>query len=68
MSTSSQFPPPSPASLLASSSMRLWRPAAQRNLRNQWSKLSTFRQQKVRALTTNKNDSPATNKRRRRRV
>ncbi|KAJ0233851.1 Uncharacterized protein HA466_0278710 [Hirschfeldia incana] len=58
MSTS-QFPPPaspspatssrslaspSPASL-SSSSMRLWRPAAQRNLRNQWSKLSTFRQQ-----------------------
>lgn len=25
--------------------MRLWRPAAQRNLRNQWSKLSTCRQQ-----------------------
>ncbi|CAH8270424.1 unnamed protein product [Arabidopsis lyrata] len=40
----SQFPPPaSPASL--SSSMRLWRPAAQRNLRNQWSKLSNCRQQ-----------------------
>ena len=48
MSTSSQFPPPaspSPASLSSSSSMRLWRPAAQRNLRNQWSKLSTFWQQ-----------------------
>ncbi|KAG2310035.1 hypothetical protein Bca4012_024552 [Brassica carinata] len=54
MSTS-QFPPPaspSPAtssrSLPSSSpspSMRLWRPAAQRNLRNQWSKLPTFRQQ-----------------------
>ncbi|KAL1196768.1 hypothetical protein V5N11_024586 [Cardamine amara subsp. amara] len=55
----SQFPPPaspspasssrslassSPASL-SSSSMRLWKPAAQRNLRNQWSKLSTCRQQ-----------------------
>ncbi|KFK25165.1 hypothetical protein AALP_AA8G074900 [Arabis alpina] len=51
-----EFPPPvspspasssrslaSPASF--SSSTRLWRPAAQRNLRNQWSKLSTCRQQ-----------------------
>nr|VDD14661.1 unnamed protein product [Brassica oleracea] len=39
----SQFPPPaspspsqSPASLSSSSSMRLWRPAAQSNRRNQW--------------------------------
>ncbi|KAF8099028.1 hypothetical protein N665_0254s0029 [Sinapis alba] len=68
MSTS-QFPPPaspspatssrslaslspSPASL--SSSMRLWRPAAQRNLRNQWSKLPTCRQQWVAAYSVGK--------------
>ncbi|KAL0680704.1 hypothetical protein Bca4012_047551 [Brassica carinata] len=62
MSTS-QFPPPaspspspSPASLSSSSSssMRLWRPAAQRNLRNQWSKLSTFRQQWLAACSGGK--------------
>ncbi|VVB13656.1 unnamed protein product [Arabis nemorensis] len=60
-----EFPPPaspspasstrslassSPASL--SSSMRLWRPAAQRNLRNQWSKLSTCRQQWIAACSS----------------
>ncbi|XP_022737134.1 uncharacterized protein LOC111290002 isoform X2 [Durio zibethinus] len=28
-----------------SSSARLWRPAAQRNLRNQWSKMASYRQQ-----------------------
>ncbi|CAH2073600.1 unnamed protein product [Thlaspi arvense] len=42
-------PSPSPASL--SSSTRLWRPAAQRNLRNQWSKLSTCRQQWIAACS-----------------
>ncbi|CAN6992035.1 unnamed protein product [Brassica oleracea var. botrytis] len=51
-------PSPSPASLTSSSSssssMRLWRPAAQRNLRNQWSKLSTFRQQWVAACSGGK--------------
>ncbi|CAN1839847.1 hypothetical protein LINPERHAP1_LOCUS35888 [Linum perenne] len=36
VSTSSPLPPPS-------SVTRLWRPAAQRNLRNQWSKLASFR-------------------------
>ncbi|CAN8256908.1 unnamed protein product [Cochlearia groenlandica] len=55
----SQFPPPasspSPASFSSSSSSsssaRLWRPSAQRNLRNQWSKLSTFRQQWIEACS-----------------
>lgn len=37
---------PSPAaSPLPASAARLWRPAAQRNLRNQWSKLASCRQQ-----------------------
>ncbi|OMO51210.1 hypothetical protein CCACVL1_29933, partial [Corchorus capsularis] len=36
-STSSPMPP--------SSFARLWRPAAQRNLRNQWSKMASYRQQ-----------------------
>ncbi|XVF11820.1 hypothetical protein REPUB_Repub08aG0060100 [Reevesia pubescens] len=36
---SSSFPVP------ASSSARLWRPSAQRNLRNQWSKMASYRQQ-----------------------
>ncbi|KAK6148591.1 hypothetical protein DH2020_019503 [Rehmannia glutinosa] len=35
----SSTPPPS-----SSSAARLWRPAAQRNLRNQWSKLNSLRQ------------------------
>ncbi|EOA19569.1 hypothetical protein CARUB_v10002621mg [Capsella rubella] len=39
----------SPAS--SSSSMRLWRPAAQRNLRNQWSILSNCRQQWIAACS-----------------
>ncbi|CAA7026972.1 unnamed protein product [Microthlaspi erraticum] len=62
----SQFPPPaspspasslrslassSPSSASVSSSMRLWRPASQRNLRNQWSKLSTCRQQWIAACS-----------------
>lgn len=39
-STSSVSPsPPPPASVL-----RLWRPAAQRNVRNQWSKMASYRQ------------------------
>ncbi|XP_012488959.1 uncharacterized protein LOC105802072 [Gossypium raimondii] len=37
-SRSSPFP-------LSSSSERLWRPAAQRNMRNQWSKIASYRQQ-----------------------
>ncbi|XP_062116665.1 uncharacterized protein LOC133830665 [Humulus lupulus] len=37
--------PVSTPSPLAPSVARLWRPAAQRNLRNQWSKLSALRQQ-----------------------
>ncbi|KAH0895522.1 hypothetical protein HID58_045090 [Brassica napus] len=54
-SLASPSPSPSPASLSSSSSsMRLWRPAAQRNLRNQWSKLSTFRQQWVAACSGGK--------------
>ncbi|RVW85584.1 hypothetical protein CK203_037555 [Vitis vinifera] len=36
---SSKTPQPPP------SVIRLWRPAAQRNLRNQWSKLASYRQQ-----------------------
>ncbi|CAF1788889.1 unnamed protein product [Brassica napus] len=39
----SQFHPP--ASPSPASSMRLWRPAAQRNLRNQWLKMSACRKQ-----------------------
>ncbi|PRQ16305.1 hypothetical protein RchiOBHm_Chr7g0182771 [Rosa chinensis] len=39
-----QTPTQSP-SPLAASSARLWRPTAQRNLRNQWSKLASLRQQ-----------------------
>ena len=38
-SPSSKTPQPPP------SVIRLWRPAAQRNLRNQWSKLASYRQQ-----------------------
>ncbi|XP_048130890.1 uncharacterized protein LOC115754591 isoform X3 [Rhodamnia argentea] len=37
--------PPPAVSPLPSSAARLWRPAAQRNLRNQWSKLASCRQQ-----------------------
>lgn len=37
-------PVPPPASML-----RLWRPAAQRNLRNQWSKMASYRQQWISA-------------------
>ncbi|XP_031259200.1 uncharacterized protein LOC116117300 [Pistacia vera] len=39
-SSSILSPQPPPSSLL-----RLWRPAAQRNLRNQWSKMASYRQQ-----------------------
>ncbi|KAL2482382.1 hypothetical protein Fot_43826 [Forsythia ovata] len=40
LSTTQPLPSPSPSPVPAPSSvMRLWRPAAQRNLRNQWSKL-----------------------------
>ncbi|KAK9926097.1 hypothetical protein M0R45_023349 [Rubus argutus] len=42
--TPSPSPSPSPSPLAASSS-RLWRPSAQRNLRNQWSKLASLRQE-----------------------
>lgn len=42
--TPSSSPSPSPSPLAASSS-RLWRPTAQRNLRNQWSKLASLRQE-----------------------
>lgn len=43
---SPQTPSPSASpSPLASSSSRLWRPTAQRNLRNQWSKLASLRQE-----------------------
>ncbi|CAN7141571.1 unnamed protein product [Brassica rapa subsp. narinosa] len=45
----SQFPPP--ASPSPASSVRLWRPAAQRNLRNQWLKLSTCRKQWIAACS-----------------
>lgn len=41
----SQPIPSSTPSPLPSSMSRLWRPAAQRNLRNQWSKLASHRQQ-----------------------
>ncbi|KAF5957691.1 hypothetical protein HYC85_004916 [Camellia sinensis] len=39
-STESSRPTPPPPSVT-----RLWRPAAQRNLRNQWTKLASYRQQ-----------------------
>ncbi|KAL5733715.1 hypothetical protein ACOSQ2_033407 [Xanthoceras sorbifolium] len=45
ISVSSPAPPPS-------SVLRLWRPAAQRNLRNQWSKLVSYRQQWASASST----------------
>ncbi|KAI3418071.1 uncharacterized protein J3R85_013922 [Psidium guajava] len=41
--------PPPVVSPLPSSAARLWRPAAQRNLRNQWSKMASSRQQWVSA-------------------
>ncbi|CAG7911730.1 unnamed protein product [Brassica rapa] len=45
----SQFHPP--ASPSPASSMRLWRPAAQRNLRNQWLKMSACRKQWIAACS-----------------
>ncbi|KAL3637927.1 hypothetical protein CASFOL_018375 [Castilleja foliolosa] len=36
--------PPRPSPSPSSSAARLWRPAAQRNLKNQWSKLNSLRQ------------------------
>ncbi|KAG5377188.1 hypothetical protein IGI04_041784 [Brassica rapa subsp. trilocularis] len=45
----SQFPPP--ASPSPASSVRLWRPPAQRNIRNQWLKMSACRQQWIAACS-----------------
>ncbi|KAI9157101.1 hypothetical protein LWI28_016975 [Acer negundo] len=51
MSVSSPATPPSPAAP-PSSVLRLWRPAAQRNMRNQWSKLASYRQQWASAFSS----------------
>lgn len=56
-SSSISRPPPSPSaspSPLPPSVNRLWRPAAQRNLRNQWSKLASLRQQWVSSSSSGK--------------
>ncbi|XP_059444977.1 uncharacterized protein LOC132176711 isoform X1 [Corylus avellana] len=58
-SPSDSKPPPSPnpssiPSPLLPSATRLWRPAAQRNLRNQWSKLASQRQQWASASSSGK--------------
>jgi len=58
-SPSDSKPPPSPnpssiPSPLPPSATRLWRPAAQRNLRNQWSKLASQRQQWASASSSGK--------------
>ncbi|GLT72462.1 hypothetical protein SLA2020_443960 [Shorea laevis] len=58
-SSSDSKPPPSPnpssiPSPLPPSATRLWRPAAQRNLRNQWSKLASQRQQWASASSSGK--------------
>lgn len=50
-STSSPIPP--------SSATRLWRPAAQRNLRNQWSKLATCRSQWASASSNGRSHATA---------
>ncbi|CAI9111868.1 OLC1v1012197C1 [Oldenlandia corymbosa var. corymbosa] len=52
-----QYPPPaSPSSSSSTSSsaanIRLWKPAAQRNLRNQWSKLASLRRDWVSSSST----------------
>ncbi|KAM7267571.1 hypothetical protein ACFE04_009737 [Oxalis oulophora] len=42
--SSSSSPSPSPSPISANNNSRLWRPAAQRNVRNQWSKLASSTQ------------------------
>ncbi|KAH0988325.1 hypothetical protein GBA52_015502 [Prunus armeniaca] len=50
---------PSPSSVLATPLSRLWRPTAQRNLRNQWSKLASYRQQWASSSSTARSHATA---------
>ncbi|CAL8169062.1 unnamed protein product [Prunus armeniaca] len=49
----------SPSSVLATPLSRLWRPTAQRNLRNQWSKLASYRQQWASSSSTARSHATA---------
>ncbi|XP_034226084.1 uncharacterized protein LOC117635824 isoform X2 [Prunus dulcis] len=51
--------PSSPSSVLATPLARLWRPTAQRNLRNQWSKLASYRQQWASSSSTARSHATA---------
>ncbi|KAL6289172.1 hypothetical protein ACE6H2_006682 [Prunus campanulata] len=50
---------PSPSSVLPTPLARLWRPTAQRNLRNQWSKLASYRQQWASSSSTARSHATA---------